>query len=99
VERLKSLTTTRYINGVKHNGWQPFPGRLWQRNYHDRIIRHETELNRVRTYICNNPANWESDEINLDVNIKDRTVVQRDASFVGAPDHPRSISGNHYGKH
>ncbi len=73
LERFKSLTTTRYIDGVKHNGWQPFPGKLWQRNYHDRIVRNETELNRIRTYICNNPVNWESDENNIDINNEDRT--------------------------
>ncbi|PIZ70638.1 transposase [Candidatus Peregrinibacteria bacterium CG_4_10_14_0_2_um_filter_43_11] len=30
----------------------------WQPNYHDHIIRNETELNRIRLYIQNNPFNW-----------------------------------------
>ena len=41
------------------------PGRpLWQRNYHDHIIRSEPELNRIREYIRNNPLQWELDEEN-----------------------------------
>ena len=39
------------------------PGaRVWQRNYYERIVRDEPELDRIREYIFNNPANWESDE-------------------------------------
>lgn len=29
VHRFKSLTTSRYIHGVKQKGWRPFPGKLW----------------------------------------------------------------------
>ena len=37
------------------------PGKKnWQRNYHDRIIRNEFELKRIRQYIRNNPAEWEN---------------------------------------
>ena len=38
---------------------------VWQRNYYERVIRDENELNRVREYIANNPANWLTDENNL----------------------------------
>ena len=38
---------------------------VWQRNYHDRIIRNEDELNRVRQYILDNPKNWEQDPENV----------------------------------
>ena len=37
---------------------------VWQRNYFEHIIRNETELNRIRDYIINNPAQWESDKEN-----------------------------------
>lgn len=30
----------------------------WQPRFHDRILRDETALNRVRMYIVNNPAKW-----------------------------------------
>jgi len=65
IERFKSLTTARYIEGVKNTGWPTFPGKLWQRSYHDRIIRDEAELNKIRNYICNNPDQWDSDENNI----------------------------------
>lgn len=31
---------------------------IWQRNYYEHIIRNENELNRIRTYIVNNPEKW-----------------------------------------
>ena len=37
---------------------------VWQRNYWDHIIRNEQELNRIREYIQNNPAQWEMDRMN-----------------------------------
>ena len=36
----------------------------WQRNYYERIIRNNKELNRIRQYIINNPDNWETDRNN-----------------------------------
>ena len=64
VHRFKSLTTTRYRTGVLQDGWQPFPGRLWQRNYYEHVIRNDRELARVRQYIVDNPARWEEDPEN-----------------------------------
>ncbi len=63
VHRFKTLTTKRYTDAVKHTGWRPFPGRLWQRNYWDHIVRNERELHHIREYIINNPAKWESDRL------------------------------------
>lgn len=34
---------------------------VWQRGYYDRIIRDETEHNRIREYIRSNPERWEAD--------------------------------------
>jgi REP element-mobilizing transposase RayT len=31
----------------------------WQRNYHERIIKTQSELDHIRQYIINNPAKWE----------------------------------------
>jgi len=36
----------------------------WQPRFHDHIIRGETDLNRIREYIINNPAKWDTDEYN-----------------------------------
>jgi REP element-mobilizing transposase RayT len=55
VQRFKSLTTHRYIEGVHHQHWQPFPGRLWHRNYYERIIRDTRALDAIRKYIRDNP--------------------------------------------
>ena len=70
IQRFKTLTTKRYIVGANHLGWRPFDGKLWQRNYYERVIRTEKELNQVRQYIIDNPANWVSDEDNPDVKIQ-----------------------------
>jgi REP element-mobilizing transposase RayT len=67
VHRFKSLTTTRYRTGVLQDGWQPFPGRLWQRNYYEHVIRDEEELNRIQQYIIDNPGRWEDDVENPDI--------------------------------
>jgi putative transposase len=67
VHRFKSLTTAIYRRGVLQDGWQPFPGRLWQRNYYEHVIRDEEELNRIRQYIMDNAARWQDDVENPDV--------------------------------
>lgn len=36
--------------------------KLWQRNYYERIIRDENELNRIRRYIQQNPMKWQEDK-------------------------------------
>jgi REP element-mobilizing transposase RayT len=64
VQTFKSLTTNAYIHGVNHHDWPPFPGRLWQRNYYERIIRDENELHNIRQYIRHNPFNWAIDQDN-----------------------------------
>ena len=63
VQWFKTMSTNEYIRGVKQNGWAPFPGKLWQRNYWEHIVRNEPELNRIREYIHNNPAQWELDKL------------------------------------
>jgi putative transposase len=35
---------------------------IWQRNYHEKIIRNERMLNALREYIFANPSNWAFDE-------------------------------------
>ena len=57
----KSITTVEYIRGVKANAWTPFPGRLWQRNYYDHIVRNNESLTGIRQYILDNPAKWAYD--------------------------------------
>ena len=64
VQAFKSITTHQYIHGVKQNGWPLFPGKLWQRNYYEHIIRDESSLHHIRQYIMDNPVKWEFDREN-----------------------------------
>lgn len=32
---------------------------LWQRSFHERVIRNGRELDAVRAYIVNNPSKWQ----------------------------------------
>ena len=62
VGAFESITTVEYIRGVKSKKWQPFNGKLWQRNYWEHIIRNEEEYQRISNYIRNNPSNWTEDK-------------------------------------
>ncbi len=63
VGAFKSIVTVEYIRGVKQNNWQPFHGKLWQRNYWEHIIRDERSHHRISEYILNNPAKWDNDKL------------------------------------
>jgi len=55
----KSAVTTR-VNTI-----QDTPGRpVWQRGYHEHVIRTERELRAIREYIADNPRRWGEDEDN-----------------------------------
>ena len=53
----KSLTTLEYGRGVRAGIYPPFDRTLWQRSFHDRIIRSPRELDAARIYIEQNPSN------------------------------------------
>lgn len=59
VRSFKSAVTQR-INLMRRTRTPP----IWQRNYHESIIRIEQDLDSVRQYIVNNPYQWVSDEEN-----------------------------------
>jgi len=59
VRGYKSAVTTR-INKKCNTAGQ----KIWQRNYHDHIIRDDESLERIRYYIIHNPAKWQKDKIN-----------------------------------
>ena len=59
VRGFKSASTKR-INALRRT-----PGVLvWQRNYYDRTVRNQKEMNRIQEYIVNNPLQWFYDEEN-----------------------------------
>ncbi len=51
---------TKHINELRQTPSMP----VWQRNYYERIVRNEDELNAIRSYIENNPKTWDDDEEN-----------------------------------
>jgi len=57
IQNFKSITSRKFHRIRKHNNTK-----LWQRNYFERIIRDEDELNRIREYIIYNPLKWEKDK-------------------------------------
>ncbi|MDH3944147.1 MAG: transposase [Anaerolineae bacterium] len=53
-------TSTKQINILRETPNQ----QIWQRSYHDRIIRNDTELQALREYITSNPMLWAQDDEN-----------------------------------
>ncbi len=53
---------TRRINVIRGTPGHP----VWQRNYYERVIRGDADLNHIRQYIADNPAYWEEDVENPD---------------------------------
>jgi REP element-mobilizing transposase RayT len=50
----------KHINQLRDNPG----GAVWQRNYHERVIRDDRELTGIRQYIADNPTRWAEDENN-----------------------------------
>lgn len=61
VGAFKSLSTHEYIKNIKQNNWLPLPGKLWQRNYYEHIIRNEEAYLKIADYIETNPQRWQED--------------------------------------
>lgn len=58
LQNFKSVATRR-VNRITRN-----LGTLWQRNYHEEIIRNEKAYENIRRYILENPLSWDEDEEN-----------------------------------
>ena len=52
------IGVTKWCRNNNHNEFQ------WQKNYYDRIICNEKELDKIRKYIFENPLKWELDKNN-----------------------------------
>ncbi len=53
-EQFGKSTETKQINELRSTLGKP----VWQRNYFERVIQDEDELNRIREYIIYNPIKW-----------------------------------------
>jgi putative transposase len=58
----KSLVMTECLRFLKQQTQETSLGKLWQRNYHEHIIRNEKSYNKIASYIINNPDNWINDK-------------------------------------
>jgi len=66
--RSPSQTIGAIVRGYKSSvtkqlGLLGFRKKIWQRNYHERIIRDERSFMKISEYIINNPANWNNDSL------------------------------------
>lgn len=52
-----TLVVARH-NGIRHDI------NIWHRNYYEHIIRNESDLNKIRKYIIENPLKWDLDKEN-----------------------------------
>lgn len=60
----KIIGRFKMVSSKRINKSRQTPGaKLWQRNYWEHIVRNESELNRIREYIHDNPTQWELDKL------------------------------------
>ena len=56
-----SMSLSKIIGYFKQNASRIAGFPLWQKSFHDRIIRNDNEYNRIVEYINNNPDTWKND--------------------------------------
>ena len=59
-------TLGNVVCGFKARAARKCGGKVWQRGYHEHIIRNEDDLQEIRSYIANNPKKWIVDRHNPD---------------------------------
>ena len=60
IKRIDDWIDSNNLPMAKFNKNNP----LWQSNYHDHIIRNETEYRHISDYIVRNPMEWKEDTLN-----------------------------------
>ena len=58
IRSFKNIVMSEWRRGVLERGWPRYDMKLWHRDYFDRIIRNDEELEAIREYIRGNPARW-----------------------------------------
>ena len=58
VSYFKSVTTRAYVRGVESLGWRRFSKKVWSPDFHEHVIRDESDLRAFRAYIADNPRQW-----------------------------------------
>ena len=69
----------KYQTAKRINLHRATPGMpVWRRNYYEHVIRDDEDLDRIRQYIQNNPAQWHLDAENPENNVaKSRSRLAR----------------------
>ena len=52
----------RFVASFKRFCNREYGYNIWQRSYHDRIIRNDAEYRKIHTYIVGNPIVWKKDK-------------------------------------
>ena len=60
IVRAFKANTAKRINNLRSTPGAP----VWQRNYYERVVRDDRELDAVREYILDNPRRWAEDPNN-----------------------------------
>lgn len=61
IQSFKRYSTIEYIKLVKKGILPPFNQKLWQRSFHDHIIRNQREYEMIWEYIDKNALKWKAD--------------------------------------
>lgn len=66
VQSFKRYSTIEYIKLVKQGLLPPFEKQIWQRSFHDHIIRNDKDYQKIWEYIDTNTMKWEQDCFYID---------------------------------
>ena len=61
IQSFKRYSTVEYTKIVKDGKLPPFDKQIWQRSFHDHVIRDKNDYNKIAKYIHENPAVWQYD--------------------------------------
>ena len=61
VQSFKRYSTVEYTKMVKKGILPPFDEKIWQRSFHDHIIRTQKDYEKIAKYIYENPIKWKND--------------------------------------
>lgn len=61
VQGFKAVTTAEYVRLVKTGKCPVFQSRIWQKSFHDHIVRGEKDFLKIWEYIAYNELKWEQD--------------------------------------
>ena len=61
IQSFKRYSTVEYIKLVNENKLPRFDGKVWQRSFHDHVVRGEKDYLEIWNYIEGNPSKREED--------------------------------------